>query len=137
MRTQGLRPTSSRVAIFCAVAETADHADVQSVVQRVAADLGSVSVQAVYDGLQALTAAGMLRRIQPAGSPARFEARVGDNHHHIICRSCGVTRDVDCTIGVAPCLEPEDAQGFVVDEAEIVFWGLCPDCSKPTTERSP
>jgi len=90
--------------------------------------LGEVSHQAVYDVLRALTGAGLLRRIQPSGSVARYEARVGDNHHHIVCRGCGAIADVDCAVGERPCLSPGDAQGFVLDEAEVTFWGLCPDC---------
>jgi Fur family ferric uptake transcriptional regulator len=90
--------------------------------------IGTLSTQAVYDALRALTAAGLVRRIEPAGSPARFETRVGDNHHHVVCRVCGAAADVDCVVGAAPCLTPSDASGFMVDEAEVPFWGVCPDC---------
>ncbi len=92
------------------------------------AELGSVSTQAVYDVLKACVGAGLLRRIEPAGSPARYETRTGDNHHHIVCRACGTVVDVDCVVGTAPCLTPSDAAGFVVDEAEVTFWGLCGNC---------
>jgi Fur family ferric uptake transcriptional regulator len=91
-------------------------------------DLGSVSTQAVYDVLRALTAAGLVRRIGPAGSPARYEVRTGDNHHHVVCRSCGSLSDVDCAVDRAPCLDAEDDRGFTIDEAEVTYWGLCPDC---------
>jgi Fe2+ or Zn2+ uptake regulation protein len=129
IRSSGLRATASRVAIYRAVCEIdGGHPTVGQVVERVRVGAGSASMQAVYDGLQALASAGMLRRIEPAGSPARYETRVGDNHHHVICRSCGLTRDVDCATELAPCLDPADVAGFVVDEAEITFWGLCPDC---------
>lgn len=132
IRARGLRATASRVAILRAVAELdGGHPDVQQVVERVRIDTGSASMQAVYDGLQALTSAGMLRRIQPAGSPARYESRVDDNHHHMICRACGMTRDVDCAPAAAPCLGPSDAAGFEIDEAEVTFWGLCPECASP------
>lgn len=135
IRSRGLRATASRVAIFDAVVGLGDHPDAKSVLHRVRAQTGAVSMQAVYDGLQVLTEAGMLRRIEPAGSPARFEPRVGDNHHHAICRVCGVTRDVDCAVGATPCLQPDDASGFEIDEAEVIYWGLCPDCSEAATER--
>ena len=94
----------------------------------VRADLGKVSTQAVYDVLKACVSAGLVRRIEPAGSAALFETRIGDNHHHLVCRRCGAVTDVDCTVGHAPCPEPSHTAGFVVDEAEIVFWGLCPEC---------
>ena len=95
--------------------------------------VGHVSLQAVYEALHALTAAGLVRRIEPAGSPARFERRVGDNHHHVVCRSCGVVADVDCAVGEIPCLTASDDHGFVIDEAEVIYWGLCPDCSTATS----
>ena len=129
IRAHGLRATAPRVAIYRAVAEIGGHPEVQQVADRVRHQTGSVSTQAVYDGLQALASAGMLRRIQTGGSPARFETRVGDNHHHLICRSCGATEDVDCAVAEAPCLEPDLPAGFSVDEAEITFWGLCPACN--------
>ncbi len=105
------------------------HADTDSIIGVVREDLSEVSHQAVYDVLRALTAAGLLRRIQPMGSVARYEARVGDNHHHLVCRSCRAIADVDCVVGEAPCLGASDDHGFAIDEAEIIYWGLCPDCS--------
>jgi Fur family ferric uptake transcriptional regulator len=102
----------------------------------VRAELGTVSHQAVYDVLRALTTAGLLRRIEPPGSVARYEARVGDNHHHLVCRSCGAIVDVDCAIGDAPCLTAAEDHGFVIDEAEVIYWGLCPDCFTETSSRS-
>jgi Fur family ferric uptake transcriptional regulator len=105
------------------------HADTGSLIEAVREDLGVVSHQAVYDVLRALTDAGLVRRIQPSGSVARYESRIGDNHHHVVCRSCGVIADVDCAIGEAPCLTPSDDHGFVIDEAEVTYWGLCPACA--------
>ncbi len=125
--------TRPRVAVLAAVHEH-PHADTDSIIQSVRADL-DVSHQAVYDVLRALTTAGLLRRIQPSGSVARYESRVGDNHHHVVCRSCGAIADVDCAHGSAPCLTASDDRGYVIDEAEVVYWGLCPDCS--TTSRNP
>ena len=128
LRARGLRVTAPRLAVFRAVVDTPGHPDVDAIATRARELIGSLSTQAVYDALRALTATGMLRRIEPAGSPARFETRVGDNHHHIVCRLCGATRDVDCTVGHAPCLTPNDAGGYLVDEAEVTFWGICPSC---------
>lgn len=128
LRARGLRVTAPRLAVFRAVAETPGHPDVETVAARARALIGTLSTQAVYDALHALTAAGLLRRIEPAGSPARFETRVGDNHHHVVCRVCGAAQDVDCVAGGAPCLTPSEARGFVIDEAEVTFWGICPDC---------
>jgi len=105
------------------------HADTDSVIGVVREDLGEVSHQTVYDVLRALTGAGLVRRIQPAGSVARYESRVGDNHHHLLCRSCGAIADVDCAVGLTPCLTASDAHDFVIDEAEVIYWGLCPTCS--------
>jgi Fur family ferric uptake transcriptional regulator len=116
------------VAVLSAVHDY-PHADTDSIIGVVRADLGEVSHQAVYDVLRALTMAGLVRCIQPKGSVARYEARVDDNHHHLVCRSCGVIADVDCAVGETPCLTAADGQGFVIDEAEVVYWGLCPDCS--------
>jgi Fur family ferric uptake transcriptional regulator len=127
LRLRGLRVTAVRVAVIEAVRQR-PHEGVDKIVAAVAARIGSVSKQAVYDALETLTTAGIVRRIEPAGSPARFESRVGDNHHHIVCRSCGAVDDVDCAIGEAPCLEPAQTHGFVIDEAEVTYWGLCPDC---------
>jgi len=108
------------------------HADTESIFAAVRAGLPDVSRQAVYDVLAALTAAGLVRRIQPSGSVARYESRVGDNHHHVVCRSCGAISDIDCVVGDPPCVTPADAGGFVIDEAEVTFWGLCPDCQTTT-----
>ena len=109
------------------------HADTDSIITAVRADLSEVSHQAVYDVLRALTARGLLRKIQPAGSVARYEARIGDNHHHLVCRSCGTIADVDCAVGDMPCLTAADDNGFAIDEAEVVYWGRCPACSTATT----
>jgi Fe2+ or Zn2+ uptake regulation protein len=127
LRTAQLRVTRPRVAVLEAV-HSHPHADTETIFGAVRAGLPEVSRQAVYDVLHALTAAGLVRRIQPSGSVARYESRVGDNHHHVVCRSCGVIGDVDCAVGDAPCLTPSDHNGFVLDEAEVVYWGLCPDC---------
>ncbi|WP_159798669.1 Fur family transcriptional regulator [Puerhibacterium puerhi] len=128
LRGAGLRVTAGRVAVLEAVAGV-PHATADDVVRTVREALGSVSVQAVYDALHALTEARLLRRIEPAGHPARYERRVGDNHHHVVCRSCGVVADVDCTVGHAPCLTPSSDHGFVIDLAEVTYWGLCPQCA--------
>jgi Fur family ferric uptake transcriptional regulator len=128
LRGASLRVTRPRVAVLGAVHEH-PHADTQSLVGAVRAQLGVVSQQAVYDVLNALTHAGLVRRIHPPGSVARYESRVGDNHHHVVCRSCGVIADVDCAEGSAPCLTPSDGHGFAIDEAEVIYWGLCSDCS--------
>jgi Fur family transcriptional regulator, stress-responsive regulator len=128
LRGASLRVTRPRVAVLGAV-HANPHADTQSLVGAVRGQLGDVSQQAVYDVLNALTDAGLVRRIQPLGSVARYESRVGDNHHHAVCRSCGVVADVDCAVGTVPCLTPSDNHGFVIDEAEVIYWGLCSDCS--------
>jgi Fur family transcriptional regulator, stress-responsive regulator len=128
LRARGLRATATRVAVLRAVGELPGHPDTDTIAGHVRATAGAISTQAVYDGLHAMTRAGLLRRIEPAGSPARYETRVGDNHHHLVCRECGRTEDVDCVVGAAPCLEPSDDRGFAVEEAEVVFWGLCGDC---------
>jgi Fur family transcriptional regulator, stress-responsive regulator len=127
LRAVGLRVTRPRVAVLTAVHEH-PHADTESIIGAVRRGLGTVSHQAVYDVLRVLTAAGLVRRIEPAGSVARYEARVGDNHHHVVCRSCGDLADVDCAVGERPCLIASDDHGFVIDEAEVVYWGLCPAC---------
>lgn len=134
LRGASLRVTRPRVAVLEALAQQ-PHADTDSVVRMVRAELGTVSTQAVYDVLRALTDAGLVRRIEPAGSPARFERRVGDNHHHLVCRDCGTVVDVDCAVGETPCLTASDSRGFVIDEAEVTYWGTCPDCTSevPTT----
>lgn len=131
LRAAGLRVTATRVAVLAAVRD-GDHLLVDEIATAARRRLGTVSTQAVYDVLHALTAAGLARRIEPAGSPARFEGRVGDNHHHLICRSCGAVSDVDCATGHAPCLQPADASGFDVDEAEVIYWGQCPNCLSNT-----
>jgi Fur family ferric uptake transcriptional regulator len=127
LRGASLRVTRPRVAVLGAVARY-PHADTDSVIRAVRAELPEVSHQTVYDSLNALTAAGLVRRIQPSGSVARYESRVGDNHHHVVCRACGVIADVDCAVGEAPCLTAADDLGFAIDEAEVIYWGLCPDC---------
>ncbi|CAL9490210.1 Fur family transcriptional regulator [Saccharothrix sp. NPDC042600] len=131
LRRASLRVTSPRMAVLSAVHEH-PHADTDSIIGVVRDRLGTVSHQAVYDVLKALTTAGLLRRIEPPGSVARYEARVGDNHHHVVCRSCGVIADVDCAIGHAPCLTASDDHGFSIDEAEVVYWGTCPACKSAT-----
>ncbi|MFM9446727.1 Fur family transcriptional regulator [Streptomyces acidiscabies] len=128
LRGVGLRVTAARVALLDAV-RAGDHLGVEAIAAGVRERVGHVSVQAVYEALHALTAAGLIRRIEPAGSPARFEGRVGDNHHHLICRTCGTVVDVDCAVGHTPCLTASDDHGFAIDEAEVVYWGLCPACS--------
>jgi Fe2+ or Zn2+ uptake regulation protein len=128
LRQAGLRVTAARIALLETV-RAGDHLDVDTIANRVRDRLGSISVQAVYEALHALTAAGLIARIEPAGHPARFEGRVGDNHHHIVCRSCGTVVDVDCVVGEPPCLTASDDQGFSIDEAQVIFWGLCPGCS--------
>ncbi|MET8634103.1 Fur family transcriptional regulator [Streptomyces sp. NPDC004096] len=128
LRGAGLRVTAARVALLETVRE-GDHLGVEAIASAVRDRVGHISVQAVYEALHALTGVGLIRRIEPAGSPARFEGRVGDNHHHIVCRSCGAVADVACAVGEAPCLTASDDHGFSVDEAEVIYWGLCPDCS--------
>jgi Fur family transcriptional regulator, stress-responsive regulator len=128
LRGVSLRVTRPRVAVLGAVHDH-PHADTLSIFGAVREELGEVSQQAVYDVLRALTDAGLVRRIHPPGSVARYESRVGDNHHHVVCRSCGVIADVDCTVGAAPCVTPSDDHGFAIDEAEVIYWGLCLECS--------
>jgi Fur family ferric uptake transcriptional regulator len=129
LRSRGLRVTKPRVAVLAVLAE-GGHLEVDEVAERVRRLLESVSTQAVYDVLGALARVGLARRIEPAGSAALYEHRVGDNHHHVVCRGCGAVGDVDCVVGAAPCLDPSNAMGFVVDEAEVTFWGLCPSCQE-------
>jgi Fur family ferric uptake transcriptional regulator len=135
LRDAGLRVTRPRLAVLDALVELA-HADTESVIAAVRRELPEVSHQAVYDSLRALTEAGLVRRIQPAGSVARYEARVGDNHHHIVCRSCGTIADADCVTGEAPCMTASDDRGFSIDEAEVTYWGLCPDCTTAQSSSS-
>ena len=128
----GLRVTAARVALLETV-RSGDHLNAEEIASGVRERVGHVSLQAVYEALHALTAAGLIRRLEPAGSPARFEGRVGDNHHHVVCRSCGVVADVDCAVGETPCLTANVDHGFVIDEAEVVYWGYCPDCSSTSS----
>ena len=128
LRGAGLRVTAARVALLQTVRD-GDHLGVEAIASGVRDRIGHISLQAVYEALHALTAVGLLRRIEPAGSPARFEGRVADNHHHVVCRSCGAVADVDCAVGEAPCLTASDDHGFSVDEAQVIYWGLCPGCS--------
>ncbi|MBF6220529.1 transcriptional repressor [Nocardia abscessus] len=135
LRGVSLRVTRPRVAVLSAVHKH-PHADTDSIIRAVRSDLPEVSHQTVYDSLNALTAVGLVRRIQPSGSVARYETRVGDNHHHVVCRACGVIADVDCVVGEAPCLSASDDSGFSIDEAEVIYWGMCPDCAKSQASRS-
>jgi Fe2+ or Zn2+ uptake regulation protein len=141
LRLADLRVTRPRVAVLGAVCEH-PHADTETIFDSVRTGLPEVSRQTVYDVLAALTTVGLIRRIQPSGSLARYESRVGDNHHHVVCRSCGVIADVDCAVGDAPCLTPFDGDGlldgFSIDEAEVIYWGVCPECASgaPTAPSS-
>lgn len=128
LRGATLRVTRPRLAVLEAVHDL-PHADTDAIIDATRNRLGDVSHQAVYDVLRALTSAGLVRRIQPSGSVARYESRVGDNHHHVVCRSCGVIADVDCAVGEIPCLTAADDNGFIIDEAEVIYWGSCPDCT--------
>ena len=140
LRSSGLRVTKQRMAVITALAD-APHSRADTVLAQVRDRVGQISTQAVYDVLNTLTDRGLVRRIQLAGSPSLYELRVGDNHHHLVCRSCGTVSDVDCAAGAAPCLEPEgladDASGFVVDEAEVTYWGLCQACAARAGHPSP
>ena len=136
LRGAGLRVTAVRVALLEAVRH-GDHLGVEALAAGVRDRVGHVSLQAVYEALNALAATGLVRRIQPAGSPARFEGRIGDNHHHVICRACGAVADVDCAVGDAPCLTASNDHGFEIDEAEVIYWGLCPDCSTARSSWAP
>jgi Fe2+ or Zn2+ uptake regulation protein len=127
LRDAGLRVTAPRVAVLSVLTEAGDHPRIDQVLERVRAGGTRISTQTAYDVCETLHRAALARRFEPAGSPARYEARV-DNHHHLVCRACGDTADVDCAVGLAPCLEPSDAAGFAVDEAEVTFWGICPAC---------
>jgi Fur family ferric uptake transcriptional regulator len=130
LRGASLRVTRPRAAVLSAV-HADPHADTDSIIRAARRDLPNVSHQTVYDALRVLTDAGLVRRIQPAGTVARYEARVGDNHHHLVCRSCGVIVDVDCAVGAAPCLTAAEDHRFSIDEAEVTYWGLCSSCSVP------
>ena len=127
LRRYGLQVTAQRLAVLRAVSER-PHSTAAEIDAVVRAEIGAISLQAVYDALTTLTDKGIIRRIQPAGSPARYEDRVGDNHHHLICRTCGRTIDIDCAVGEAPCLTAPDGSGYEIDEAEVIYWGRCPDC---------
>ncbi|MEO7448306.1 MAG: Fur family transcriptional regulator [Humibacillus sp.] len=135
LRSCGLRVTKPRVAVLTVLRDH-PHTDTDSIIRRVRASAGEVSHQAVYDVLRALTDAGLVRRIQPAGSVARYEVRVGDNHHHVVCRSCGMIADVDCAVDETPCLTPSDDGGFVIETAEVTYWGLCPGCATAAATAS-
>ncbi|GAB1331376.1 Fur family transcriptional regulator [Streptomyces sennicomposti] len=136
LRDAGLRVTAARVALLETVRQ-GDHLDAEAIAAGVRDRVGHVSLQAVYEALRALTAAGLVRRVEPAGSPARYEGRVGDNHHHLVCRSCGAVADVDCAAGDAPCLTAADDHGFSIDEAEVIYWGLCPGCATAGSSSAP
>ena len=139
LRERGIQVTAQRLAVLRAV-ESQPHFTADAVAEVVRAQIGAISLQSVYDALNVLLVEGLIRRIQPAGSPARFEGRVGDNHHHLICRVCGRVVDVDCAVGAAPCLTAADDQGFEIDEAEVAYWGRCPDClarSRPPSHPDP
>jgi Fur family ferric uptake transcriptional regulator len=133
LRARGLRVTRPRLAVLD-VLNSGGHLEVDEITRQVRERLDSVSVQAVYDVLGALSRAGLARRLEPAGSPARYEARAGDNHHHVVCRTCGVIEDVDCVVGERPCLDSGPRHGFEIDEAEVMFWGLCPACQDGRSE---
>jgi Fur family ferric uptake transcriptional regulator len=142
LRQRGIQVTAQRLAVLRAVSRQ-PHITAEAVAQMARSEIGAISLQSVYDALAVLVAEGLIRRIQPAGSPARFEDRVGDNHHHLICRVCGRVVDIDCAIGAAPCLEALDDKGYEIDEAEVAYWGRCPDClaefrarSRKTSRRS-
>ena len=138
LRQRGIQVTAQRLAVLRVVTGN-PHITADAVAESVRSEIGAISLQSVYDALGVLVAEGLLRRIQPAGSPARFETRVGDNHHHLICRVCGRTVDVDCAVGVVPCLTASDDNGYEIDEAEVVYWGRCPECvdrpKAPTSKR--
>jgi Fur family ferric uptake transcriptional regulator len=136
LREHGLQVTAQRLAVLRAMSAR-PHSTADDIYKFVGAELGTISRQAVYDVLAVFTEKGLLRRIQPAGSPARYEDRVGDNHHHLICRSCGRTVDVDCAVGYTPCLTAADDSGFEIDEAEVLFWGRCPECVATSTGPPP
>lgn len=136
MRDRGIQVTAQRLAVMRAVAAQ-PHCTADDIAEAVRREIGAISRQAVYDAVNLLVDRGMIRRIEPAGSPARFEDRVGDNHHHVICRTCGRTADVDCAAGQAPCLDAASDSGFRVDEAEVIFWGTCPACLSLEREAAP
>lgn len=137
LRAVGLRVTSPRVAILDALRTGPSHVDTDAVAAAARHRLGALSTQAVYDILRTFAATGLVRRIEPAGSPAVFETRVGDNHHHVVCRACRTIADVDCAVGAAPCLDPSSAHGFAIDEAEVTYWGICPPCRADSDQKEP
>ncbi|MCU0270309.1 MAG: transcriptional repressor [Acidimicrobiales bacterium] len=132
LRARGLQVTAQRLAVVRAVSHR-PHATAEDIEELVRADIGAVSRQAIYDALSVLSEAGLIRRIQPARSPARYEDRIDDNHHHLVCRACGRTVDVDCAVRARPCLVASDDHGFTIDEAEVIYWGFCPDCQRAST----
>jgi Fe2+ or Zn2+ uptake regulation protein len=134
LRQHGIQVTAQRLAVLRAVMGQ-PHVTADRVAEAVRSEIGTISLQSVYDALGVLTAEGLIRRIQPSGSPARFEARVGDNHHHVICRVCGRVSDVDCAVGAAPCLTAADDLGYEIDEAEVIYWGRCPECASPSRRK--
>lgn len=131
LRQRGIQVTAQRLAVLRAV-RSQPHVTADGVAEAVRAEIGAISTQSVYDALGLLVTEGLIRRIQPSGSAARFEDRVGDNHHHLVCRTCGRVVDVDCAVGSAPCLAPSDGRGYEIDEAEVAYWGRCPDCVAAT-----
>jgi Fur family ferric uptake transcriptional regulator len=135
LRASGIRATAIRLAVLAAAADH-PHASADEIATATRDRLGAASTAALYDVLATLAPAGLLRRIEPAGSPARYETRTADNHHHIVCRGCGAVRDVDCARGAAPCLEPKELGGFVLDEAEVTWWGYCPNCQERGSEAT-
>jgi Fur family transcriptional regulator, stress-responsive regulator len=136
LRDAGLRVTATRVSVLGVLDRSTDHPRVDQIIERVRGSGMSISTQATYDVCEALHRAGLARKIEPSGGPARYESRTGDNHHHLVCRSCGAAVDVDCAVGFAPCLDPSDAGGFAIDEAEVTYWGLCPACQQDNAERN-
>ncbi|WCB96188.1 Transcriptional regulator FurA [Baekduia alba] len=137
LRTAGLRATAARVAVLQVLTEATDHPRVDQVIDRVRGAGVTISTQAAYDVCEALRGAALAQRIEIAGGPARYESRVGDNHHHLVCRACGTVVDVDCATGAAPCLTPSEQQGFVIDQSEVTHWGLCPACQQPREATAP
>jgi Fur family ferric uptake transcriptional regulator len=135
LRRHGVQVTAQRLAVLRAVAHQ-PHSSTAEIAAAVRSEIGAVSVQAVYDALAALTSRGIIRRIQPAGSAARYEGRVDDNHHHLICRTCGRMVDVDCAVGETPCLTAAESAGYEIDEAEVIYWGRCPQCLGSTKQRT-
>ena len=132
LRGAKLRVTAPRLAVLLAVVDRGQHRDAEAIAAAARGRLGTLSTQAVYDNLHLLEGAGLIRRIQPSGHPARYEAQAHDNHHHLVCRRCGLTADVDCVVGAAPCLTPSNDHGFAVETAEVIFWGQCPHCQSET-----